>query len=152
MDLTALLEETVDDARIEASAMQKRLQSNLACRAVVHGHVATLRSALENVLRNAIRFTPEGGQIEIGLEADGETALINIMDGGPGIGDGEGENIFKPFFRTEESNGAGLGLAIARRAILIHGGVIRAANRPHGGLVIRIELPLAEAPEVLQEN
>jgi signal transduction histidine kinase len=152
MDLTALLEEAVDDARIEASAAHKQLQSTLSSPAIVNGHIPTLRSALENVLRNAIRFTPEGGQIETCLEVDGRTALINIMDGGPGIADGDAENIFKPFFRSENSNGAGLGLAIARRAILIHGGVIGAANRSDGGLAIKIELPLAEAPEILQVN
>ena len=147
VDLAGLLEEVVGDAHIEAGEAQKTLQIATSCRAIVQGDVALLRSALENVVRNAIRFAPRKGRIELRLTLVERAARIEVSDDGPGILQQNIERIFLPFFRGEGSNGAGLGLAIARRAILLHGGDIRAANRPESGLSVQIELPLAREPE-----
>lgn len=147
VDLTELLEEVVGDAHIEAGEARKSIQIVTSCRATVEGDAALLRSAVENVLRNAIRFAPRNGRIELHMGSVGKAARIAINDDGPGIPDQDVGKIFMPFFRGEGSNGAGLGLAIAQRAVLLHGGDIRAANRPGGGLSVQIELPLASAHE-----
>jgi two-component system sensor histidine kinase CpxA len=145
IDLADLLEEVVGDAHIEASSAQKSLHVVTSCPATVQGDVALLRSALENVLRNAIRFAPKHGRIELRMTVAGRVARIEVSDEGPGIPDQDLEKIFMPFFRGEGSSGTGLGLAIARRAVLLHGGDIRAANRPGCGLSVRLELPAATA-------
>ena len=142
VDLAELLEEVVGDAQIEASEAQKSLQVVTSCSATVQGDIGLLRSAIENVLRNAIRFAPKNGRIELGMALMGEVARIEVIDDGPGIPDRHIERIFMPFFRGEGSAGTGLGLAIARRAVLLHGGDIRAANRLGSGLRVEIDLPL----------
>ena len=147
VDLTELLEEVVADAHIEASEARKSIQIVSSCRAEVQGDVVLLRSAIENVLRNAIRFASKNGRIELRMGSVGGLIRIEVDDDGPGIADQDVGKIFMPFFRGEASNGAGLGLAIARRAVLLHGGDIRAANRPGGGLSVQIEVPLASAHE-----
>ena len=147
VDLAELLEEIVEDAHIEAGEARKSIQIVNSCRANVQGDVALLRSAIENVLRNAIRFASRNGRIELCMGSAAGVVRIEVNDDGPGIPDEDVGKIFMPFFRGEESNGAGLGLAIARRAILLHGGDIRAVNRPGGGLGVQIELPLASTLE-----
>jgi two-component system sensor histidine kinase CpxA len=141
VDLAELLEEVVGDAHIEAGEAQKSLEIVSSCPATVQGDVGLLRSAIENVLRNAIRFAPKNGRIRLRMGLAAGVARIEIEDDGPGISDQEIEKIFMPFFRGQGSYGAGLGLAIARRAVLLHGGDIRAANRPGSGLSVQIQLP-----------
>ena len=107
-----------------------------------------LRSAIENVVRNAVRYTAEGTAVEVSLErlsdAD-EKALLRIRDHGPGVPKIMLAGIFQPFQRvpTSESNsdGAGLGLAIADRVVQMHNGSIRALNADDGGLIVEIALP-----------
>jgi two-component system OmpR family sensor kinase len=144
-DLAELLEETAGDARIEARAAHKELRLNAVCRVVAKGDPAILRSALENVLRNAIRFAPPDSRIEVSLEKVGLMARIEVLDRGPGVPQSDVDRIFDPFFRGENSGGAGLGLAIARRAVLLHGGEIRAQNRTDGGFKMQIVLPILDA-------
>jgi two-component system OmpR family sensor kinase len=148
VDLHELLSAIVDDARFEAQARGRRLQATLAAGPMVRGNAELLRRAVENVVRNAIKFSPEGGSIEVDLRfAPGaRAALLTIEDGGPGVPEAELESIFQPFFRssrTAAAQGNGLGLAIARRVVERHGGRIAASNRAPGGLCVRLELPLA---------
>ena len=145
-DLTALLSEVVDDASFEAApaGREVRLGSYPPCPML--GHPGLMRSAFDNVIRNAIRHTPEGSGIEIELQVEGTKTSVSIRDHGEGVPDGHLETLFEPFARVADARerttgGAGLGLAITRRAVEIHGGTVSARNHPDGGLEISIRLP-----------
>ncbi len=110
-----------------------------------------LRSAIENVIRNALRFTPNGTQVEVtqSIQHDktGAKTVIRVRDFGPGVPPGNLKNLFKPFFRADDvkvrtSESAGLGLAIAMRAVHMHNGLIMARNADDGGLIVEIRLPV----------
>ena len=106
-----------------------------------------LRSAIENVVRNAIRFTAEGTSVEISLLREDAKAVLRVRDHGWGVPEAMLTEMFLSFRRVQTSaeapaEGAGLGLAIAQRAVMTHGGTIRAMNASDGGLVVEIELPL----------
>jgi two-component system sensor histidine kinase CpxA len=115
-----------------------------------------LRSAVENVVRNAVRFTAEGTSVEIALSKDSDAgnnyAVISVRDHGQGVPDDSLEKIFQPFYRAEDARdrqsggGTGLGLAITDRAVRMHGGSIKASNAAGGGLLVemRIALPIVE--------
>jgi two-component system sensor histidine kinase CpxA len=105
-----------------------------------------LRRAMENIVRNAIRYAPEGTRVEVKLASDRDDAEISVRDYGPGVPESELPKIFKPFFRVDESRdsstgGVGLGLAIAHRAVTVHHGAMTARNADPG-LLVSIELPL----------
>ena len=106
-----------------------------------------LRRALENIVLNAIRYTPTGSPVEIALSARDSKATIRVRDHGPGVPDEALSRIFHPFYRVDDSRdssagGVGLGLAIASRAIALHHGRVWAENaRP--GLAVFIEVPLS---------
>jgi two-component system sensor histidine kinase CpxA len=115
-----------------------------------------LRSAVENVVRNATRYTAEGTTVEVRLErqraakGEGEEIIVRVLDSGPGVPDEALPKIFEPFYRlddarNQQTGGAGLGLSIADRAIRLHGGQLRASNRKEGGLEVEIRIP-AVAP------
>jgi two-component system sensor histidine kinase CpxA len=108
------------------------------------GFEELLRSAVENVVRNAIRHTAEGTAVEISLSSEAAQAVIRVRDYGPGVPEGMLTEIFLPFRRVADGNseGAGLGLAIAERAVNVHRGTLRASNAPQGGLIVEIDLPL----------
>jgi two-component system sensor histidine kinase CpxA len=110
-----------------------------------------LRSAVENVIRNALRFTPNGTKVEVmqSLQHDdaGAKAIVSVRDFGPGVPPGNLKHLFKPFFRSDDvkvqtSESAGLGLAIAMRAVQMHNGLIMARNADSGGLIVEIRLPV----------
>jgi signal transduction histidine kinase len=110
-----------------------------------------LQGACENVIRNAIRFTPRGTDVEVHLRIDQSTserkAILSVRDHGPGVPEDALGKIFQPFFRMsadgDTPQGNGLGLAIAFEAIRLHRGVIRAANVQPTGLEVTVELPVA---------
>jgi signal transduction histidine kinase len=112
---------------------------------LVRGDAALLRRAVENVLRNALFYMPDDTEVEAVIDRDETWARLVICDHGPGVPEAALPHLFEPFFRVDESRtrntgGAGLGLAIAQRAVELHGGRIRAGNaRPHG-LAVRVEL------------
>lgn len=145
--LMDLVEEIVADARFEAE--QQHRQIEVRGKALVNLRCAPdlLWRALENVVRNAIKHSPEGGTVTIELSADINQASIAVLDRGPGVAPAELEAIFEPFYRSTTGagnvDGHGLGLAIARRVIDAHAGTISAANREGGGLCVVITLPLA---------
>jgi two-component system sensor histidine kinase CpxA len=114
----------------------------------VRGDGALLRRAVENVLRNALFYTPDDTTVETLVESDGAWARLVVRDHGPGVPDAALPKLFEPFFRVDQARarntgGAGLGLAISQRAVELHGGRIRAANAQPSGLAVRIELPVA---------
>jgi two-component system sensor histidine kinase CpxA len=112
------------------------------------GRPELLRRAIENVMRNAARFTPEGAAVECRVGRAGQTVEIAVRDHGPGVPAEHVAEIFRPFFRVEsardrETGGAGLGLAIVERAVHLHGGTVAAENAEGGGLRVVMRFPVA---------
>lgn len=151
VQLDELIQSVVDDVHIESDRRGVKLHCNVEP-VEITGSPELLRRAFENVIRNAIRYSPEGGMVDIGLALDHDAHLskvhFSVRDFGPGVPSESLIAIFDPFYRVESdrgrlSGGVGLGLAIARRAIEIHHGIIRAANA-NPGLRIDIELPPPE--------
>ena len=151
VDARELLSNLVYDSSIEAQAKGCEVVLNSDREMPLRGDPELLRRAVENVIRNAIRYAPSGTAIEIGLATRGDRAFITVRDHGPGVPDGSLQRIFDAFYRVDTdrnrtSGGVGLGLAIARRAIELHHGRIKAENM-HPGLRVTIELPLAPVAE-----
>jgi len=146
VDLAYLAANIAEDARFEAQAAGRALRFHAEGDAPVIGDADLLHRAVENVVRNAVKFTREGTTVEVNVHTTKSSAVLTVADQGPGITSAELAKVFDPFYRGEAGNGTpgfGLGLAIAQRAIDAHGGTIRAANSPRGGLEVSIELPLA---------
>ena len=147
VDLAGLLQTVAEDAGFEAAQRGREVALRVDEPLTVDGDPELLHRAIENVVRNAVRYTEEGTAVELALRQQGTEALVTVRDHGPGTGEQDLNRIFDPFFRASEardraSGGYGLGLAIARRAVEAHGGVIAAINAPGGGLLISIRLPL----------
>ena len=149
LDLKSLLETLVQNC--EQDANNKKVALKLALpqgEYLVASHGTTLIGVFENVLRNALHYTPEKSCIDITLSSlnSNQLSCIDIRDRGVGVDNTLLEDIFQPFFRTSEardrsSGGHGLGLAIAARTMSLHGGNITASNHAKGGLCVRITLP-----------
>ena len=143
--LRDLLADLVEACAVEAEAKGCRLEFRSGGPVAVEGDPELLRRAVENVLRNAVRHAPEGSAVGVDLQSDGESATVVVRDRGEGVPPEHLEDVFRPFFRIEDdrsraSGGVGLGLAIARRAVALHGGAVAAANAGPG-LVVTIRLP-----------
>lgn len=126
----------------------------------VRGNASLLHSAVENVVRNAIRYTQEGTSVDVELtsvETAGSCeAVLRVSDSGPGVPPGALAKLFEPFYRLDDARerqtgGVGLGLAITQRAMRFHGGKVRASNRDGSGLVVDIRLPLIAGGDRKQE-
>ncbi len=146
--LDQLLEEIVDDSRVEADAHDRRIALDIVAPCTLSGDAGLLRSAIENVLRNALRHTPAGSSVDIRLDRRPIGSELTIRDHGDGVAEEELKQLFKPFYRTDAARspqlaGSGIGLAIARKAIKLHGGWIEAENDPGGGLLVRVTLPVS---------
>lgn len=144
-DFKEMLLDITEDARFEAQNKAVQIEHNSIEKITLFGRAELIHSAIENVLRNAIKYSPEKGVIQITVSQRSQQLQIDIEDQGPGIAEQDLQLIFQPFFRSRENqhqNGIGLGLTIAHRAIEIHGGEIIAVNRPEGGLRISIVLPV----------
>ncbi|MDR3619404.1 MAG: sensor histidine kinase KdpD [Paludisphaera borealis] len=112
------------------------------------GDGALIQQVLQNLLENAVKYSPSGSPIDVKVEARDAAIVVEVADRGPGLPEGEGERIFEKFRRAPHSRnrtGAGLGLAICRGVVNLHGGRIWAENRPGGGAVFRFSLPLGDA-------
>ncbi|MCX6597761.1 MAG: ATP-binding protein, partial [Acidobacteria bacterium] len=147
ISLDALLAEVAEDAAWEAEIRHVRITCRVAEAVHVLGDTELLRRAVENVVRNAIRYAPDNSTVELTLARDQGRAVIRVRDQGPGVAEQHLTEIFKPFFRedisrTGSTGGVGLGLAIVSRAINLHHGTVRAENA-QPGLMIEIELPAA---------
>ena len=143
--LDSLIAEVVDDARYEHPDAKVEFSSSGEVQ--LFGDAEGLKSAVENVVRNALIYGDATKPIEVRVVADTHTATVRVLDRGPGVPDTELERIFEPFYRTDKSrdhrqDGQGIGLAITARVTELHGGKVAARNRAEGGLEIVLELPL----------
>ena len=142
-----LVHDVVESCELEATAHLCRIECPNGAPVSLRGDEELLRRAVENILRNAIRYAPESTAVEVNLAAKDSTAELSIRDHGPGVPEEMLPKIFTPFFRVDSSRdtatgGIGLGLAIAQRAVLLHHGQISASNADPG-LRVTIALPLA---------
>ncbi|MCX5830131.1 MAG: ATP-binding protein [Deltaproteobacteria bacterium] len=151
IDLGKLIWEIVADADYEAKSHNRRVKADCEEGCLVVGNEEFLRRAIDNVARNAVRYTRDGSTVEVSLrriKSNGDSyGVMAIRDHGRGVPEEEIPNLFKPFFRVSgarerETGGTGLGLAITEASVRLHGGTVRAANSPGGGLVVEISLPL----------
>ncbi|MCB1887430.1 MAG: HAMP domain-containing protein [Rhodocyclaceae bacterium] len=144
LDLFDLAAGVADDAAFEAEVGGRALVFKGDGDAPLLADGARLQRAFENVVRNAVKFSPFGGVVEVVAKVAGDRFELTVADRGPGVPEGELEAIFEPFFRSDHAaaEGFGLGLAIARRAVAAHGGDVTARNREGGGLVVTIRLPM----------
>ena len=163
--LAEMLDGIAQDADYEAQSRNCRVERVIVEDCWVMGAPMLLHSAIENVVRNATRYTAtrytrEGTDVQIRLQSaqgpNSQEAVIRVTDFGPGVPEEALEKLFRPFYRIDDARGrqtggVGLGLAITERAVRLHGGTVKAANRPEGGLIIEIRLPRA-AVEVAQEQ
>ncbi|MDX9723573.1 MAG: ATP-binding protein [Myxococcota bacterium] len=150
VDLSELLRELVEDARFEARALDKDVSLESEDGVRVHGVPELLRSAIENVLRNALRHSPVHAEVQVRLLESEGAAQIVVRDFGEGVPEALLSQIFQPFVRVEEardrrSGGTGLGLAITEGAMRLHEGWVKAENMPEGGLQVLMCLPLQRA-------
>jgi two-component system sensor histidine kinase CpxA len=150
VNLTDLVRQVVDDAGFEAQKRNVIVNMSAPEQYCVTGNAELLHSAIENIVRNAIRYTDATTSVDVSLQLDDKlNVLLMIRDHGKGVPENDLERIFQPFYRVAEardrnSGGAGLGLAIAERVIRIHGGTIRAENAQPAGLKVVIKIPAAE--------
>jgi two-component system OmpR family sensor kinase len=148
-DLGGLLQVICEDARFEAQPRGVGVVLDLAPEFDDADHVPLLKGApqllrrgIENVIRNALRFSPSGDVVRVTAMIEGGAIEITVADSGPGVPQLLLETMFEPFVKgVSETRGVGLGLAIARRALAAYGGTIQAFNREGAGLIIRISLP-----------
>ena len=144
-----LVHDIVDDARYEARARQLGIAlagDAATADACVTGQPELLARAMENVVRNAIKHSPDGGTVNVELSRQSDWLRIAVLDRGPGVASADLARIFEPFFRASNTqhstDGHGLGLAIAQHVISAHGGRIGASLRSGGGLCVEMLLPV----------
>jgi two-component system sensor histidine kinase CpxA len=154
VELASIAREVAADADFEARGRGRAVRVTDAGNTGVLGDAELLRSAIENVVRNAVRHTREGTTVETALRrevvAGSPRVRITVRDHGPGVPEAALPYIFEPFYRVGEARerttgGVGLGLTIAHRTIRLHGGTLAAANAPDGGLVVELGLPAPAA-------
>lgn len=149
--MAELVREVVADAEFEATASGRKVRWRVDIDerdgAIVTGRAEFLHRAVENIVRNAVKHTPDGGEVALIGRTDASLRQfrLTVEDEGPGVPESELASIFRPFFRgvgEKDADGHGVGLAIARGVVDSHGGTIRAANRAGGGLAIEIILSI----------
>jgi two-component system, OmpR family, sensor histidine kinase CpxA len=150
ISLAQLIDSHLSNLQFEANARECSIALSVLADSVVVVDAKLLGRAIENITRNAIRYSPAGGVVDLEVtsqkEPDKTNAILRIMDRGPGVPENMRKTIFRPFVRvdssrSENTGGFGVGLAIAERAIHLHGGVIEALPRPGGGLIVEVRIP-----------
>jgi two-component system sensor histidine kinase CpxA len=148
--LDRVVVEVAADADFEARSRNRHVRVTQADACAILGNRQLLRSAIENVIRNAVSYTDEGTEVQIALKklsTNGHgAALISVRDHGKGVPEESLHNIFLPFYRVGDardrfSGGSGLGLSITERAVRLHGGTVKAENCNDGGLLVELQLP-----------
>jgi two-component system sensor histidine kinase CpxA len=151
LSLNRLCEQILPDAEYEAQRRPCSVVLRQDAECSIQGDRELLCRAIENVVRNAIRYTAPNTEVTVRVRESSQQperwAMIEVTDEGPGIPDAELEHIFRPFYRLDvarssSTGGFGVGLAITERAVRLHGGTLRAINRPEGGTCIEMKFPL----------
>lgn len=164
--LGELIHEIAKDASFEAQEKNCSVECTIASDAVLMGDASLLHSAIENVVRNATRYTADGTNVQVSLKVGNREArtgsaaweaVVHVSDSGPGVPEDALDKMFLPFYRVDDARlrgtgGVGLGLAITKRAIDLHGGTVRAENLPAGGLLVELRLPVISAAEEMEET
>jgi signal transduction histidine kinase len=153
--LDSLVAEVIEDARFERPETQ--LEYSATGDVTLRGDPDGLKSAVENVVRNALAYGDPTQPIEVRLEAAPSEAAVRVLDRGPGVPPEDLARIFEPFFRADKSRdhahgGQGIGLAITARVMELHAGSVEARNREGGGLEVILKLPLPERPEPAERS
>jgi signal transduction histidine kinase len=148
IDMPDLVGQVVSDARFESQSAGLDIAWNDTAQVTLRGRPEMLHVAFDNVVRNAVKYAATGGSVtlETCVDPAGLRYLFRVLDSGPGVPERDLDKLFTPFFRSDgaaSAEGYGLGLAIAKRSVEAHGGIIRADNRPTGGLMVEISLPLS---------
>ncbi len=151
LSLNDVIDDVVHDAKFEAAALGADISYQSNGEIKVKGDAGLLRSAVENVVRNAIFYSGKGGKIEVRLGKSDGFAMISVRDNGPGVPEDALPLLFKPFYRVDDSRGTntggmGLGLAIVKNAVAVHGGSVAAKNVSPHGLEVELRLPLVPTP------
>ena len=149
VEIASLAENAVEAARPVADARGVVLRLEPGGSGTVTGDPTRLAQMLDNLISNAIKFTPEGGRVTVRTAQDGRDAFLEVVDSGTGIADGDHARLFDPFFRSREANakavpGTGLGLTITKAIVDAHKGTIEVAKTPGGGTTFRVRLPIGE--------
>lgn len=150
-DLNVLVEDIVGEQNPDIQAAQHRITLRLPKKPILlYADAHTLRMAIENVLSNAVKYTPEGGEIGIRLRKDAEYAYLRIKDNGVGIAAGDLDKLFKQFSRLPNEmslrvGGTGVGLYLAKHLVELHGGRIDVKSTLHEGSVFTIVIPLVDS-------
>ena len=145
-----IIDEVVRDCALEAQFRDCSIEVSGRLAGEVLGSRELLRRAIENVVRNGIRYSPKQSAIQLSVQENEREATISVRDFGPGVPQDAVPRLFDPFFRVEDARdtnggGSGMGLSIAKRAIQLHNGTIVAENASPG-LRVRISIPLALQP------
>jgi len=152
VSLRGLVESIASDANFEAQTRNRAVHAVVEEEITIHGSEEMLRQGIENVVRNAVRYTAEHTQVDITVSrrraGSGDAAIIRIRDRGPGVPEHALPRLFLPFYRVadardRQTGGTGIGLAITERAVRLHDGIVTATNAPDGGLIVEIVLPVA---------
>ena len=150
VDLEPLLLDVFDVGARLGQAAGVSVRIDTMAPSTVRGDVTALRRALLNLVENAVKYTPPGGKVELGLTTADGIAVLTVSDAGIGIAPADAERIFEPFVRLDaararDTGGAGLGLAIARSIATAHGGTLSVESQPGAGSRFVLRLPLAQA-------
>jgi two-component system sensor histidine kinase CpxA len=150
IDLADVVQEVVENVNFECRAGGYKgvsVVTELEASPIVTGYADALTSAIENIVRNAVRHSPPNEKVIVRVAAESdEVAIVEVLDKGEGVADDELPHLFQPFFRTRSAaadgkkRGTGLGLAIAERAVKLNGGKVSAENRKTGGLRVLVSL------------
>ncbi|MDE1168972.1 MAG: HAMP domain-containing sensor histidine kinase [Pseudomonas sp.] len=142
VDINLILRSVRKDAHM--SAPEQLIALDAPAGLTLHGWPTMIERAVDNLVRNAVRFNPQGQPIEVNAKPVGDRIELSVRDHGPGVGEEHLAQLGEPFYRApgQTSPGHGLGLAIARRAVERHGGTLNLANHPQGGFVATLDLPL----------
>lgn len=144
------LDELVQQAAGDMAALAQKKHASIvvaASHGTITGSRELLRRALFNLVENAVKYGPEGGQVQISASLEGQTAIITVADQGPGIPQELRERVFEPFFRVDsarsrQSGGTGLGLALVRAIVELHGGSVSVEEAPMGGVRFTLKIPV----------
>jgi len=151
IDLNDVIDDVLHDANFEAAATGATITYHGTGEIKVTGDARLLHSAVENLVRNAMFYSGREGKIEVTLAKVNDNAVITVRDNGPGVPDAALPLLFKPFYRVDDSRGTttggmGLGLAIVRNAVAVHGGSTVARNIVPHGLEVELQLPMTPTP------